>query len=278
MIKSLGVKRQSKPVMPDDFYQITPTPPEDEKIARMRVAPETFLDLQRQSVHAAAHVAHATRQPDPNTGRNRDHRPPSAATTRRSVRPSTSRSTRSRQPFGSSISISPSGRSTKPHDGGRPAVSVATATGTKRAASPTPRAPSRYWRRQVNSRLRQTPCRCATADTEPPGRDASSTSRSLSATLQRRRRSTPVITSTRLPTTDLTPSPKVNKSPQHQPKPLTCKTALSGGSPRESVELRIDWLNSKGAGVVVGARGRTTLDPDEMPKVQIRRAEHVSLS
>ena len=56
MIKSLGVKRQSKPVMPDDFYQITPTPPEDEKIARMRVAPETFLDLQRQSVHAAAHV------------------------------------------------------------------------------------------------------------------------------------------------------------------------------------------------------------------------------
>ena len=132
--------------------------------------------------------------------------------------------------FGSSISISPSGRSTKPHDGGRPAVSVATATGTKRAVSPTPRAPSRYWRRQVNSRLRQTPCRCATADTEPPGRDASSTSRSLSATLQRRRRSTPVITSTRLPTTDLTPSPKVNKSPQHQPKPLTCKTALSGGS------------------------------------------------
>ena len=89
MIKSLGVKRQSKSVMPNDFYQITPTPPEDEKIARMRVAPETFLDLQRQSVHAATHVAHTTRQPDANTGRNRDHRPPSAATTRRSVRPST---------------------------------------------------------------------------------------------------------------------------------------------------------------------------------------------
>ena len=84
----------------------------------------------------------------------------------------------------------------------------------------------------MNSRLRQTPCRCATADTEPPGRDASSTSRSLSATLQRRRRSTPVITSTRLPTTDLTPSPKVNKSPQHQPKLPTCKTALGGGSRR----------------------------------------------
>jgi len=31
------------------------------------------------------------------------------------------------------------------------------------------------------------------------------------------------------------------------------------------VELRIDWLNSKGAGVVVGARGRMPLDPDEMP-------------
>ena len=119
MVKSLGVKRHPSPSCQSDLYQITPTPPEDEKIARMRVAPETFLDLQRQSVHAAAHVAHATRQPDPNTGRNRDHRPPSAATTRRSVRPSTSRSTRSRQPFVSSISISPSGRSTKPHDGGR---------------------------------------------------------------------------------------------------------------------------------------------------------------
>ena len=189
MLQPLGVKRHAQACHARGSLSDRPAAPGRRKDrphagrARDLLAPAA----PGRSCRGACRSRHPPSRPEHRTEKGsstaeRRHHPPQR------MRLSTSRSTRSRQPFGSSISISPSGRSTKPHDGGRPAVSVATATGTKRAASPTPRAPSRYWRRQVNSRLRQTPCRCATADTEPPGRDASSTRRSLSAMLQRRRR------------------------------------------------------------------------------------------
>src|SRR5207244_11085781 len=55
--------------------------PEDVKIARMRVAAQPLLHLQRQPVHAFAHVGPTDCQPHSNPARNRDHRPASASTT-----------------------------------------------------------------------------------------------------------------------------------------------------------------------------------------------------
>jgi hypothetical protein len=43
---------------------------EDEKIAPVRIALETFLNLQGQPLHAAPHVCVARRDPDPTAGRN----------------------------------------------------------------------------------------------------------------------------------------------------------------------------------------------------------------
>jgi hypothetical protein len=77
---------------------VTPLAAEHEEIAGMRIAPEPLLDLQRQAVHAAAHVGGATRKPDAHAGGKGDHHPSSAATTRASA---------ARRPFPSSISMRP---------------------------------------------------------------------------------------------------------------------------------------------------------------------------
>ena len=70
----------------------------------MGIALQCLLDLQRQAVHAAAHVADAGGQPDPNTRRDRNH-PRSTATIRRRAAWLTVSSTRTRTPPGNSISI-----------------------------------------------------------------------------------------------------------------------------------------------------------------------------
>src|SRR5204863_506646 len=66
-----------------------------------------LLDLQRQPVHAFAHVGPSNGQPHPHPARKRDHRRASTSRTRSSAAASTSRSTRTRRPPFSSISISP---------------------------------------------------------------------------------------------------------------------------------------------------------------------------
>src|SRR5438105_15733070 len=67
--------------MPDDLEQVTSGASEDVKIARVRVTSQRLLHLQRQPVHAFAHVGSAHRQPHSNPRGNRDHRRVSAATT-----------------------------------------------------------------------------------------------------------------------------------------------------------------------------------------------------
>ena len=47
----------------------------------MGIAPQSLLDLQRKSVHAAPHVGPPHRKPHPNPARNRDHRPDTAFAT-----------------------------------------------------------------------------------------------------------------------------------------------------------------------------------------------------
>jgi hypothetical protein len=86
---------------------VTALAAEDEEIARMRVAPETLLHLQRQAVDAAAHIGDTTGEPDAHAGGKGDHRPSSAESTRASAAPSTSAPTTMRRPSPSSISMRP---------------------------------------------------------------------------------------------------------------------------------------------------------------------------
>jgi hypothetical protein len=51
------------------------------KVASMRIAFQSFLNLDRQAVHAASHVGVADRQPHSHTRWNRDHRRANASTT-----------------------------------------------------------------------------------------------------------------------------------------------------------------------------------------------------
>ena len=88
------------------FLSIPAFSPKNLEIPGMRIAPQRLLHLQRQSVHAAPHVRVADREPHADAGRNRDHRA-SASITQRNASSSTSRSTRTRRPPPSSISIMP---------------------------------------------------------------------------------------------------------------------------------------------------------------------------
>src|SRR6202051_271782 len=55
-LQPLGVERHAETVMPDDLDQIATRASEDKEIACMGIAPQCFLDLQSQAVHAAPHV------------------------------------------------------------------------------------------------------------------------------------------------------------------------------------------------------------------------------
>src|SRR5271154_251610 len=72
-VEPLGVKRQPEAVVPKDLREVAPATPENVEIAAMRVALQLFLDLKRQSLHAATHVGVARRDPHPHPARHRDH-------------------------------------------------------------------------------------------------------------------------------------------------------------------------------------------------------------
>ena len=170
-LQALGVERGAEPVMPENLDEVAFASAEYEEIARMRIPPETLLDLKRQGVHPAPHVRHAGRKPDPRSARNRDHRRSRTPRTRDSAVTSTSRSTVTREPSARAISIRPERDGSISGGAGRSvAGSVSsvdeTTTGTK---PPTTRASSRYWRRQSKTWFAFTSCRRATTDTETPG-------------------------------------------------------------------------------------------------------------
>src|ERR1700675_1021041 len=96
VLQPLGVQRHADPVMPNNLNQVAPDTSKNVQIAGMRVPAERLLDLQRQSVHATAHVGATDRQPDPNTRRNRDHRRSKTPSTRRSAEACTPPPTRPR--------------------------------------------------------------------------------------------------------------------------------------------------------------------------------------
>src|SRR5665647_210013 len=74
LLQSLGVERHAETVMPDDLDQVATRTSEDKEIARMGIALQRFLHLQRQAIHAAPHVRSSNRKPDAHIRRNRYHR------------------------------------------------------------------------------------------------------------------------------------------------------------------------------------------------------------
>ena len=98
-------------VVPQDLDQVTAAAAKDEKMARVRVALEHFLHLERQPVHALAHVGAAGGQPDPRPARERDHRPASARSAAATTAGSAAPEMRTRSPPASSTSIRPEGAS-----------------------------------------------------------------------------------------------------------------------------------------------------------------------
>ena len=70
--QSFRIERHPQPIMPKDLQRITTFAAEDVKIAGLWIAPQRLLNLQRQTIHAAAHVGHTRGQPDMNPGRRRE--------------------------------------------------------------------------------------------------------------------------------------------------------------------------------------------------------------
>src|SRR5688572_4693553 len=128
-LQALGVEREAEPVVPENLDQITSAATKGKDIARVRVATEVLLHLQRQAVHAAAHVGHARRQPHPHPRRHRDHARASTASTRTSAASSTSAPANTRYPFVVTISIwlgAGAGRSSTTTAGTKPPGSAST--------------------------------------------------------------------------------------------------------------------------------------------------------
>jgi len=206
--------------------------PEAEDLTRMSVTPKTLLDRQRQGVHPAPHVRHATCNPHLRASRKRDHDGSSTCTRRISNPGSRVAATDRRRPFTRVIS-------TKPADAGATAASgVARSdaipqtscsgmvSGANRGSSePMTNSPSRYCRRQRTNNDRPRSCRRAVSATRPGAPKLSSTMRTFSASVQRRRR--PVSVTDRISTEGLNLWSVI--APGLRPEPQTRKTAFPAG-------------------------------------------------
>lgn len=120
----------------------------------------------------------------------------------------------SRRPLPSTISI----RSTpdddaSTFDGDFGAIS----TGAKLGCRSVPRAPSRNCRRQVVSKDREIPCARAVAETSRDSRKLASTMRTLSASLQCRRRAASAADRTSISSPDLRSTIRSHLSPSSEP-------------------------------------------------------------
>src|SRR5512135_1790875 len=118
--------------MPDDLDPVATGAPKHQQVTRMGVPPQRLLNLQRQSIHAAAHIGPADRQPDPDARRDRDHACTSAVTIAAARSGATEGGSRTCEPLAAITSIMGSG-----------AVDTVgglddTITGTKPEAPPTP--------------------------------------------------------------------------------------------------------------------------------------------
>jgi hypothetical protein len=218
--------------MPQKFHQITFATPETEDFSGMWVTPETLLHRQCQGVYPTPHVSHSTCNPHLRASRKRDHDGSSACTRRISSPGSRVAATDRRRPFIRVIS-------TKPDDAGATATSgvarsdaipQTSCSGMVNAANrggsePTANSPSRYCRRQRTNNDRPRSCRRAVSATRPGAPKLSSTMRTFSASVQRRRR--PVSVTDRISTEGLNLWSVITSG--LRPEPQTRKTAFPVG-------------------------------------------------
>src|SRR6267142_2540516 len=87
--------------------QIAATSAKDVKVTGMRIASESFLHLERQTVHATTHVGDAGRDPYLHARRDWDHRRSRTSSTRARATASTPESTMTRRPFAMTITMRP---------------------------------------------------------------------------------------------------------------------------------------------------------------------------
>ena len=92
-------------LLPDHLQEIALASTKAKKMAVQRLAPEHFLDLERQPRKTATHVGMTRRQPHPHPARNRDQRPSAASRMRRKLSVSTPAPTRTTRPLLSVISM-----------------------------------------------------------------------------------------------------------------------------------------------------------------------------
>src|SRR6266404_7455834 len=83
LLQPFGVERHTETIMPKDLDQVTSGASEDVKITCMGIAPQRFLDLQSQAIHAAPHVGSPDRKPNAHARGKGDHRRSSTSSTRR---------------------------------------------------------------------------------------------------------------------------------------------------------------------------------------------------
>jgi hypothetical protein len=73
-LQSLGVERHAETVVPKNLDEIATAAAKGEKIAGVRIALQRLLHLQGKTIHAAAHVGMAGRDPYTHTRGNGNHR------------------------------------------------------------------------------------------------------------------------------------------------------------------------------------------------------------
>ena len=117
-------------------------PAKAEELARVRIAPEALLDLQRQAVHPAAHVGHTARDPDLHPGRKRDRRGSTTASSAARRDGGSDAGIVTHRPFGSVISIRTSSGDCAERSTGAGAASSITG-GVKPPSKPAPPSPHR---------------------------------------------------------------------------------------------------------------------------------------
>ena len=180
-----AVQAHSLTIPKQDLDQVTSATPEDVERTAVGIMVQHCLHLGRQRVEALPHIGHTAGQIDPNLTGRQHHRPSRMVSTPRSTFRSAPWPTRTRTPLRISISIFPSWHGVE-FDGaaGATSGSAIRCTGWNLALASTI-----SWRRHVNNRPVLISCRSATRFATAPGAKASSTIRSLSTGVHRRRRS-----------------------------------------------------------------------------------------
>src|SRR6516164_3840829 len=175
--------------MPKHFHEIAPVAAEHEEIPGVRIALQALLHLEREAIHAAAHVGMTGRNPHAHARGNGYHRRGSAFITAVTRSGSTAPEIRKRTFRLNSSSMSGVGTGNAA-GGGSLCSAPAIVIGAKPIAvvgGAVHFNASRYCLRQPNSMLRLMLCRRATALTVCPSTNVSATRARFSSSLQCRR-------------------------------------------------------------------------------------------